>query len=59
MAGQAEREQGQRPRGRLRFGRGEGAVLEQQPHDRLAEHDQSERCRQRQSDREFQPRDLR
>ena len=33
---------------------GEGAVLEQQPHDRLAQHDQAERCRQRQADREFE-----
>ena len=33
---------------------GEGAVLEQQPHDRLAEHDQPERCRQRQANREFE-----
>ena len=54
MGGQAEREPHQRLRGRRGIGGGERAVLEQQPHDRLAQHDQSERRRQRQPDREFE-----
>ena len=56
MGGQAERQPHQRMRRRRGVGRGEGAVLEQQPHDRFAQHDQAERRRQRQPDREFERR---
>ena len=45
---QAERQQRQRLRGRRGVGGAERAVLEQQLHDRLAQHDQPERRRQRQ-----------
>ena len=54
MGGQAERKPDQRLRGGGGIGGGEGAVLEQHPHHGLAQHDQSERRRQRQPDREFE-----
>ena len=54
MRGQAEREPDQRLRGRGGVGRREGAMLEQQPHDRLAQHDQAERRGQRQPDRKLE-----
>ena len=43
-------------RGRGRIGCGERAMLEQHLHDRLAEHEQPERRRQRQPDRKFERR---
>ena len=59
MRGQAERQPHQRLRGGRGIGCGEGAVLEQHPHDRLAQHDQAERRRQRQPDRKFERRAIR
>ena len=56
-AGSAERQPHQRARGGRGVGGGERAVFEQQPHDRLAEHDQAERRRQRQPDASSSPRD--
>ena len=49
-----QRKPHQRARGRGGVGRGERAMLEQHPHDRLGEHEQPERRRQREPGRELQ-----
>ncbi len=56
MRRQAQRQPHQRMRGGRAVVRAEGAMLEQQPHDRFGQHDQAERRGQRQPGRKFQRR---
>ena len=55
VSGQRERQPHQRLRGGRGVDGGERAVLEQRAHDRFAQHDQAQRRRQREPNRELEP----